>query len=80
MLVCNKSLDDLSSLAKKYFGQYKYNENPEFYPLQPSFTENNLGKIIWLLGQKNKNLLSLIFPISKELIDKFQIMKPNNNK
>jgi hypothetical protein len=33
MLVCNKSLDELSSLAKKYFGSYKYNENPEFYPL-----------------------------------------------
>jgi hypothetical protein len=29
MLICNKSLDELNSLAKKNFGWYKENLNPE---------------------------------------------------
>lgn len=71
MLVCNKPLDELGQLAKKHFGWYKNSENPETPDKVPSFTNEHLGKIIWLSSQKNKNLLSIIFPIPKETILRF---------
>ena len=78
MLVCDKPLDQLQALARKHFGWYAPNPDPEPDSLEPSFASEHLGKLIWLSSQKNKSMLSLVFPIPKHLIDKFHQLQPNN--